>query len=207
MGRPSNKAERRAQIAMGLIQVMAERGYDKASIKEIAAAADLTQGLVHHHFKNKLEILLAALEELRTAHEDRLIKALDTAGSEPRAKLGAFIDFHLALKDTAHPESLASWLVISGEAIRESTVRAAFSDVLLSYRKVLMEIIQDGVETKCFRDNVLEDTASAILAAIQGYFVLAATAPDLIPPGSAARSVKKMAEGLLECTLSTRRPE
>jgi TetR/AcrR family transcriptional repressor of bet genes len=39
--------------------------------------------------------------------------------------------------------------------------------------------------------------ASALVAAIQGYLVLAATARSVIPRGSAATSTKRMAEGLL----------
>jgi TetR/AcrR family transcriptional regulator, transcriptional repressor of bet genes len=38
---------------------------------------------------------------------------------------------------------------------------------------------------------------------VQGYFVLAAAAPDLIPPGSAAGTVKRMAAGLLDASASS----
>ena len=47
MARPSNTEERRQQIVQGLLRVMAERGYERASIAEIARAAGLTPGLVH----------------------------------------------------------------------------------------------------------------------------------------------------------------
>jgi len=40
--------------------------------------------------------------------------------------------------------------------------------------------------------------AAGLFAAIQGYFVLAASVPGLVPPGSAASTVKSMAAGLLE---------
>jgi TetR/AcrR family transcriptional repressor of bet genes len=45
--------------------------------------------------------------------------------------------------------------------------------------------------------DAIDAAASALVATIQGYFVLAATARSLIPKGSAASSTKKMAEGLL----------
>ena len=38
---------------------MADRGYERASVTAIAKAAGLTPGLVHYHFHNKKEILLA----------------------------------------------------------------------------------------------------------------------------------------------------
>ena len=42
MPRPSNTAERRAQITGALVKVMARRGYDGATIADIAKAARLT---------------------------------------------------------------------------------------------------------------------------------------------------------------------
>ena len=58
MPRPSNTDARREQIVLGLQRVMAERGYEKATVSAIAQAAGLTPGLVHYHFKNKQEMLL-----------------------------------------------------------------------------------------------------------------------------------------------------
>ena len=56
MARPSNTEERRQQIVEGLLRVMAERGYERASIAEIAKAAGLSPGLVHYHFTEKQEL-------------------------------------------------------------------------------------------------------------------------------------------------------
>src|SRR5690242_8084135 len=79
MPRPSNTEERRAQITGALMKVMARSGYDGASIADIAEAAHLTPGLVHYHFKNKQEILLAALHELVARHRERLEARLEKA--------------------------------------------------------------------------------------------------------------------------------
>ena len=64
MPRPSNTDERRAQIADALKRVMARKGYDGATVNDIAAEADLTPGLVHYHFRNKLEILLTEIVKI-----------------------------------------------------------------------------------------------------------------------------------------------
>ena len=50
MARPRNTEERRRQIVDGLRLVMAENGYDGASVQAVAKAAGLTAGLVHYHF-------------------------------------------------------------------------------------------------------------------------------------------------------------
>jgi TetR/AcrR family transcriptional regulator, transcriptional repressor of bet genes len=197
MPRPSNTEERRAQITGALMKVMAKRGYDGASIADIAKTARLTPGLVHYHFKNKQEILLAALRELVVHHDTGLDARLAAAAEGPVEEVAAFIDFHLGLGADADPEALACWILLSGEALREPKVRAQFEKAIAATVKRLAEIIQTGVERGVFTCKSADAAASAVVAAIQGYFVIAATAREVIPKGSAAASTRQMAEGLL----------
>jgi AcrR family transcriptional regulator len=62
------------------LKVFAAKGFKTASIKDIAEAAEISQGLMYHYFKNKEDLLAATikqysfLEELRTivsAKDDR----------------------------------------------------------------------------------------------------------------------------------------
>lgn len=197
MARPSNTEERQTQITGALMKVMAKRGYDGASIADIAKAARLTPGLVHYHFKSKQQILLAALRDLVTHHDANLEARLRTAGGDPIAEVATFIDFHLGLGADADPEALACWILLSGEALREPKVRVEFEKALKATVARIADVIRDGVEQKVFVCDSIEAAASALVATIQGYFVLAATARSLIPKGSAAASTKRMAEGLL----------
>jgi TetR/AcrR family transcriptional regulator, transcriptional repressor of bet genes len=197
MPRPSNTEERQAQITGALMKVMARRGYDGASIADIAKAARLTPGLVHYHFKNKQQILLAALRDLVARHDAHLEARLGKAGGDPIAEVAAFIDFHLGLGADADPEALACWILLSGEALREVKVRVEFEKALEGTVARIADAIGRGVEQRVFHCDSVDAAASALVATIQGYFVLAATARAVIPKGSAARSTKRMAEGLL----------
>ncbi len=197
MARPSNTEERRSQITGALVKVMARRGYDGASVADIARAARLTPGLVHYHFENKREILLAALAELVERHDSRLAQRLSEARGDAARELAAFIDFHLGLGADADPEALACWILLSGEALREPKVRAAYEKALARWVQRLADIVERGVEQKKFRCASPEAAASALIATIQGYFVLAASARSVIPSGSAAECAKQMAKGLL----------
>jgi TetR/AcrR family transcriptional repressor of bet genes len=197
MARPSNTDERRLQIMGALVKVMARRGYDGASVADIARAARLTPGLVHYHFKNKQEILLAALRDLVARRDASLEARLGEAAGDPAAELTAFIDFHLGLGADADPEALACWILLSGEALREPRVRVQFEDALQVRMARLADVIRRGVSRRVFACDRPDEAASALVALIQGYFVLAATARKTIPRGSAAASAKRMAEGLL----------
>jgi len=201
MARPSNKKERQTQIIQGLVKAMAKHGYDGASIADIAKAAQLTPGLIHYHFKNKQQILLAALRNLASTHAESLEQRLGPCADAPYAALAAFIDFHLGLGADANPEALACWILLSGEALRNPKVRAEFEKALAGIKARLCAILQRGVAQEVFVCDSVDEAAGALMALIQGYMSLAATTKALIPHGSAARSAKHMAQGLLRTSL------
>jgi len=196
MTRPSNTAARRAEIVAALRAGMARKGYEATSVADIAAAARLAPGLVHYHFSSKLEVLLALLDDLGARHEARLGEALRDAGEAPVARLAAFIDFHLGLR-AADPEALACWVALGGEALRDAKVRARYRRVVARWVGVLEGILEDGRRARAFKVTNVSAAACAVVSAIQGYFVLAAVDRTLIPRGTAAASVRKMAAGLL----------
>jgi TetR/AcrR family transcriptional repressor of bet genes len=176
---------------------MAKHGYDGASVVDIARAARLTPGLVHYHFRSKREILLAVLRDLVTRHDRSLESRIGQAGGDPVSEVATFIDFHLGLGADADPEALACWVLLGGEALRDPWVRAELEKALAGMAARLGEAIRRGVEQKVFDCAAADAAAGALVAVIQGYFVLAATARAVIPKGSAARSTRQMAEGLL----------
>lgn len=185
------------QIARGLLRVMASRGYDGASIADVARSAQLTPGLIHYHFKDKREILLVALSDLAARHEERLAEALARAGDDPGGQVAAFIDLHLGLGAQADPEALACWIVLSGEALKEPRVQAAFEQTIAATTARFTTVIERGLAAGTFRCDDPQAAAAALVATIHGYFVLAATARAVIPKGSAASSARAMAAGLL----------
>lgn len=55
---------RRERILVSAAQLFGERGYDRAGLTEIGAAAGVTASAVYRHFANKEEILVALFEQL-----------------------------------------------------------------------------------------------------------------------------------------------
>jgi TetR/AcrR family transcriptional repressor of bet genes len=208
MARPKNTDARRAQIVDGFLRVMAQRGYDGAAMSAVAEAAELTPGLIHYHFTDKEAVLVAAVEVLGARHLARLDAALAAAGARPGPQLTALIDAHLGLGAHADPEALACWLAMGAEATRRPAVAAPYRAVMAAVAARVRAVVDAGVAAKRWAPAEPEAAATAILAAIQGYFALAAAAPGLIPRGSAARAVAEMAQGVLRAKrpLPARRP-
>ena len=198
MPRPSNTEQRRSEIADGLLSVMAEQGYERASVAAIARAAGLAPGLVHYHFDNKEAILLAVIARLRARLDDRYRARLDAAGDDPFERLMALVDAHVALGPDADPRAVTAWVVIGGEAVSQPAVRALYAEFvqerLAELRRLAAACLR--AQGRAVRDAA--PIAAAILSAIEGAFQLAAAAPDALPAGFAAPALRKMIRGLLQ---------
>ncbi len=180
------------------MMVMAKKGFDGSSIGDIAKAAKLTTGLVHYHFKDKLEILHELTAILTQENLLGLRAQLAPYAGKPAQALDAIIDFYLGLGAKARPEVMACWIALSGEALRHKSINKVFSGSLAEVQHLIVEQLQEGARRRVFSiAGEPEAVAAALIAAIQGYFVLAGTARALIPKGSAAKTVKQMATGLL----------
>lgn len=197
MARASNTEERRAQIVRGLQRVMAERGYERASVGAIARAAGLAPGLVHYHFANKEAILLALVEHIADRLEQRLERRLQVAGS-PWERLDAFIDALLALDQDADPEAVACWALIGADAQRLPDVRALYQGAVERQVARLTDLVAEVLAAEGGDGATAPSCAVGLMAAVEGAFRLACGAPGVVPPGQAAGIVRRMARGLLE---------
>jgi AcrR family transcriptional regulator len=64
--------ETREQLLEGAARVFAEKGYDGASIAELAKAAGVSGGAIYAHFGSKAELFVATLHARGPAEVDRL---------------------------------------------------------------------------------------------------------------------------------------
>lgn len=197
MGRSAKGTLRRKQIIRGLMQVMAERGYEGASIAEIAKAAGLNAGLIHYYFENKQQILLALMQYLMRGVQLRYERRLAEATSEPWERLFAFIDAYVALGDDADPASVACWVGIGAEAIRQPEVQTVYERIVRDIMEQLKLHLTEVLAAEGRSTRQVHPLAAALFAAIEGAYQLATVAPSAIPPGFASPTFKQMARGLL----------
>jgi len=113
LGRRPGQSGTREAIAAAAQRLFAERGYDRTTIRGIAAAADVDPALVSHYFGTKQE-LFAAVTDLPWGLDEAMVWIVDG----PRSKIGArFAEFLVGVLE--EPES---------RRVITSMVRAAASE-------------------------------------------------------------------------------
>lgn len=192
LGRPPNTERRRGEIVEGLLRVMARKGYEGATVSEIARAAGLRPGLVHYHFETKEEILLELFERLRRTVEVRYERRRDRGNP-----LRAFLDAHLERGRDADPAALACWVAVGAEALRRPALGRLYRRAVEERLGRLENLVRGALRARGRAARRAREIAAALLAAIEGAFHLGSAAPRTIPPGTAAAAVWRMAEGLV----------
>ena len=81
------EATRASLIAAGS-RLFAERGFDAVSGEEIAAAAGVTRGALHHHFDGKRGLFAAVFESI----EAELVASFDFSGLDGDDPLGVLLE-------------------------------------------------------------------------------------------------------------------
>jgi AcrR family transcriptional regulator len=83
--REERKAETRERLLVAAARVFAERGFQAASVDEVAQAAGFTKGAVYAHFESKEELFLAMLDA-RFAEQLEQARSVFANHADPRAQ-------------------------------------------------------------------------------------------------------------------------
>lgn len=192
MAKPSNADTRRTQIVAAMLPVLAEHGYERATIALIARQAGLASGLIHYYFPSKREILVSLVRSVGDYADTRFREAVP-AGATPLQRLQAYFEARLGLGQGASAEIAAAWVMIGAEAVRQPEVREVYQGAVAQELATLTALLQD-----CLREDARDPAAAATLAPalvafMEGAFQLASAAGAVMPKGYAAPAALDMA--------------
>lgn len=111
---------KRQQIIDGALHVFANKGFEKATNKDIAVAAGIgSPGLIYHYFKDKSDLFQQVVEQ-RLPLLQLLSHSDEVMTKPPQDVLTIF--GHAFLKFADNPTTMALFKLILGEAIRQPHV-------------------------------------------------------------------------------------
>jgi AcrR family transcriptional regulator len=110
--------QRRDQILDAANALFAERAYDQVSVEDIASAAGVTRGLVHHYFGGRKEVYVGLLERLGAQREQELRQPV---GRSARARVADTVSRWLDWTEANRTIWLAT--MAHGEDIADPEVR------------------------------------------------------------------------------------
>ena len=141
---------RRRKLIEATAQCLAELGYAGTSVRAVAAKANVSPGLVAHHFEGIDDLIVATYDHVGRQVAETLSEAIDAAPAQPEAKLRAFIEasFKPPVLDR---DLLAIWLSFWSLVRRDPGVRKIHKKVYTDYRRRLEGLIAEIAGARRFK--------------------------------------------------------
>lgn len=113
--------ERRQKIIDGALQVFSDKGFEKATNKDIAAASGIgSPGLIYHYFKDKADLFQQVVEQRLPLLQLLIHSPEEMMSKPPREVLTIFAKSFLRVAE--NPTSIALMKLMVGEAFRQPQV-------------------------------------------------------------------------------------
>jgi AcrR family transcriptional regulator len=138
--------DRRAALVEAALQSLAERGLGAVSVRDVAARAGVSQGLIRHHFGSFSALLVEAYRQTTARVDALLTEAVEAAGPDPQARMQAFLAASFS-DSIADRELLAAWLGFWGLVRSDPNAAAVHAETYAAYRARIEGLLGDlGVE-------------------------------------------------------------
>jgi TetR/AcrR family transcriptional repressor of bet genes len=133
-------AQRRDEIALVACRVVAEHGFDQASMVRIAREAGYTTGMLAHYFESKQDIIIAALRLILRRIEERLTRPVDAA---TRPDLLELLLEALPVDEHRHTEC-AFWTTFWGQVTADRRMKRINAWVHREYMRLFERCLAQG---------------------------------------------------------------
>ncbi|OBH25060.1 TetR family transcriptional regulator [Mycobacterium sp. E342] len=185
---------RRGEIFDAFVRYVAERGYDRTNMGDIADELGMSKGTIVHHFGTKAQML----RELEETHLARQLDALQMAWArlaEPHERIAAIIYASALLQVVARDATVAS---------QREVVQLFDDPAMHQVRKLRNQLqalatdeIRNGIESGVFRSVDVELAALQLWGSLQWMWVWFDPAGSRTPEEVGAAFVDVFLGGLL----------
>jgi len=158
-------AERRAQLAAAALQTLAEQGYARTSLRDIANNSEFSHGVLHYYFSDKFELITYCVRQYKAECVTRYDSIVATAGSAAELKLGFGTAMATTLREDAALHRL--WYDLRNQSLFDDAFRADVHEIDQSLERMIWRIVTRFAE---LAGTPLRTTSSVAYALFDGLF-------------------------------------
>lgn len=146
-------------------QIIIAKGMENLTVREIAAALNITDGALYRHFTGKNEIISLLLDDI----EETLLKAIDEAAAKSQDPLERLENIFWSHLSYVEKRKGVSFIVINNTlSMKDKSLQSKVYGVLNKYLERIRKILSEGIKTKDFRAGmIIEASSVAFLGMIQ----------------------------------------
>ncbi len=176
----THKMLRRQAILTAAEEVFLGKGYQLATVDDIAVRSGLSVGALYRYFGSKSEILLTLMQE-RLGRTPELLERLTSDAGGPWEQISRCVDIFVLALRVRHPSTGRLLLVAWGEALQDRIVR---DGLMLRFQGVvdyLRDVVERGIQSGEFRAEADAKVLASLLMCLADGVTLywAANTPEL----------------------------
>ncbi len=179
--RRAPEAQRREALIAATLDAVAEAGTGGATVRNIAARAGVTAGLIRHYFASREALLQAAYARVMRMMTETSQKATEAAGIDPVARLAAYVSASLR-PPVLNARMLAIWAEFQHAARGDAAMARVHHDTYLDYRDRLEALIAALPRPPASPERLRQE-AIACNALIDGLWIEGSAGTAAFAPG------------------------
>ncbi len=185
-------AERRAQLAAAALQTLAELGYARTSLRDIAQNSDFSHGVLHYYFRDKFELITYCVRQYKAECVTRYDSIVTSAGSAGELKRGFSAAMATTVREDATMHRL--WYDLRNQSLFDESFRSDVLEIDQSLERMIWRIVSKFAD---LTGTPLAVPSSAAYAVFDGLFQQALIR-HLAGSTDAARDLEENVQRLLE---------
>lgn len=167
--------ETRAKLLDAAAQVFELKGYEGATVSQIASEAGVTTGAIYAHYKSKADLLVDALR----VHSERALGALLMAPGGPTGSADLLVALGVRLRDRQEDSALLVEALLASR--RDVELGQVLSDALIEREGAMAALISAGQSDHELSGEVSAEAAArfALMLGLGSVLVRALDMPEL----------------------------
>ena len=154
-------AERRAQLASAALQTLAQLGYARTSLREIAQNSEFSHGVLHYYFSDKEELLTACVQQYEAACVTRYDEIVAAARSAEELRR----EFSAAMAQTLRTDAPMHrlWYDLRNQSLFTESFRADVLEIDRHREEMIWRVITRYAELAGLAPATSPSVAYAVL--------------------------------------------
>ena len=159
------RENKKIRILEAAIHLFAQNGYARTAVADIAAYADIGKGTIYEYFDSKEDLFFAVFEWYKKETGAAATVGISVLGASAADRLEALNNSLMSMWDEMKDVFvlvMEFWAASSSSNMRER-FQAAFKQLYQDYRRIVSDLIVDGISRGEFRDDIDPEIIAAAL--------------------------------------------
>ncbi|TPP07147.1 TetR family transcriptional regulator C-terminal domain-containing protein [Rhizobium glycinendophyticum] len=194
----AGEAERRQDLISATLDSISDHGLEGATVRDIAARAGVTGGLIRHYFTGKDQMVQAAYREMLATMTKTAVDAMTAAGEDAHQRLHRFIVANVS-PPVADPKALSLWAAFIGRVRSDEELARIHRENYLLFLNILEGLVASLLAShgRTASPSECRHLAIAINGLIDGLWLENSLASDLFDEGRLPQIALDAVEALL----------